>query len=133
VSDSEEGPHNETAGQRAHDIGQRALAEYYKRFTSCVDVAESQWGTLVSTAAATNDTDKKTSRDKFITCVFLAGVDTKKCGRLKTELNNVYVAGQDKYPKTVESAVTMLSHYMNDKKVHMIDEDKGQMDQKSFM
>jgi hypothetical protein len=87
----------------------------------------------VSTAAATNDTDKKTSRDKFITCVFLAGVDTKKCGRLKTELNNVYVAGQDKYPKTVESAVTMLSHYMNDKKVHMIDEDKGQMDQKSFM
>jgi hypothetical protein len=22
------------------------LAKYYKRFTSCVDVAESQWGTL---------------------------------------------------------------------------------------
>jgi DNA-directed RNA polymerase alpha subunit len=31
------------------------LAEYYyKRFTSRVDVAESQWGTLVPTAAATN-------------------------------------------------------------------------------
>jgi hypothetical protein len=27
----------------------------------------------------------------------------------------------------------MLSHYMNDKGVHMIDEDKGQTDQKSFM
>jgi hypothetical protein len=46
------------------------LAEYYKRFTSCVDVAESQWGTLVPTTAATNETDEKTSRDKFITCVF---------------------------------------------------------------
>jgi hypothetical protein len=28
------------------------------------------------------------------------------------------------------SAVTMLSHYMNDKGVHMTDEDKGQTDQK---
>jgi DNA-directed RNA polymerase alpha subunit len=32
-----------------------SLAEYYKRFTSCVDVAESQWGTLVPTVAATNE------------------------------------------------------------------------------
>jgi hypothetical protein len=45
----------------------------------------------VPTAAATNETNEKTSRDKFITCVFLAGVDTKKYGRLKTELNNAYV------------------------------------------
>jgi hypothetical protein len=33
----------------------KSLAEYYKRFTSCVDVAESQWGALVPTAAATNE------------------------------------------------------------------------------
>jgi hypothetical protein len=33
----------------------------------------------------------------------------------------------------VESAVTMLSHYMKDKGVHMIDEDKRQTDQESFM
>jgi hypothetical protein len=79
------------------------LAEYYKRFISCVDVAESQWGTLVLTAAATNETNEKTSGDKYITCVFLAGVDTKKYGRLKIKLNNAYVAGQNNYPKTVES------------------------------
>jgi hypothetical protein len=54
------------------------LAEYYKRFTSCVNVAESQWGILVPTAAATNETDEKTSRDKFIACVFLAGSRYKK-------------------------------------------------------
>jgi hypothetical protein len=88
------------------------LAEYYKRFASCVDMAEPQWGTLVRTAAATNEMDEKTSSNKFITCVFLAGVDTKKYGRLKTELNNAYVAGQNNYPKTLlESAVTMFSHY----------------------
>jgi hypothetical protein len=78
----------------------------------------------VQTAAATNETDEKRSRDKCITCVFLAGLDTKKYGRLKTKLNNAYVAGQNYYPKTVESAVTMLSHYMNDKGVHVPDEDK---------
>jgi hypothetical protein len=43
------------------------------------------------------------------------------------------VAGQNNYPKMVESAVTMLSHYMNDKGVHMTDEVKEQIDRKSFM
>jgi hypothetical protein len=47
------------------------LAEYHKRFTSCVDVGESQWGTPVPTVAATNETKEKMPRDKFITCVFL--------------------------------------------------------------
>jgi hypothetical protein len=64
---------------------------------------------------------------------FLAGVDTKKYGRLKTELNNAYVAGQNNYPKTVESAVTILSHYMNDKGVHVTEEDKGQATLTSLM
>jgi hypothetical protein len=40
------------------------------------------------------------------------------------------VAGKKNYPETVESAVTMLSHYIG---VHMADEDKGQMAMKSFM
>jgi hypothetical protein len=47
------------------------LAEYYKRFTSCVDVGESESGTPVPTAEATNETNEKTSRDKFITCIVL--------------------------------------------------------------
>jgi hypothetical protein len=47
------------------------LAEHYKRFTSCVYVGESRWGTPVPTAAATNETNEKISRDKFIACVFL--------------------------------------------------------------
>jgi hypothetical protein len=68
--------------------------------------------------------------EKFMTWVFLAGVDTKKYGRLKTELNNAYVAGQNNYPKKVES---MLSHNMNDKGVHMTDEDKGQATLTTFM
>jgi hypothetical protein len=88
----------------------------------------------VPTAEATHEKNEKTSRDKFITCVFLAGVDTKKYGRLKTELNKAYVTGQNNYPKTVESAVALLLHYiMNNKGVHMTDEDKEQASMKSFM
>jgi hypothetical protein len=60
-------------------------------------------------------------------------VDTKKDGGLKAELNNASVAGQHNYPKTVESAVTMLSHYMNNKGIHVTDEDKGQATLMSFM
>jgi hypothetical protein len=86
------------------------LAEYYKRFTSCVDVAESQWQTLVPTAAATNETDAERSREKLITCVFLAGVDTKKDGRLKTKLNNAFMAGQNNYPKTVRECHVATLH-----------------------
>jgi predicted nucleic acid binding AN1-type Zn finger protein len=52
---------------------------------------------------------------------------------LKTKLNNAYVAGQNKHPKMVESGVTMLSHYMNDKGVHVTDKDKGQVTLTSFM
>jgi hypothetical protein len=59
------------------------LAERYKKFTSCVDVGESQWGTPVPTAAATKEKNEKMSRDKFIACVFFAGVDIKRYGQLK--------------------------------------------------
>jgi hypothetical protein len=36
----------------------------------------------VPMAVATNETKEKTSRDKFITCFFFAGVDTKRYGNL---------------------------------------------------
>jgi hypothetical protein len=84
-------------------------------------VGESQWGTPVPAAAAANETNEKTSRDKLVTCIFLQEWIPKGMESWN-------------YPKTVESAVTMLSHYiLNDKGVHMTDEDKGQKDQKSFM
>jgi hypothetical protein len=47
------------------------LTKYCNRFTSCVDVRESEPGTPVPTAAATEKTNEKKSRDKFITRVFL--------------------------------------------------------------
>ena len=94
--------------------GGESLSAYYKRFTNMVDVAESQWGMLVPTKVASN----KETRNKFLACTFLAGVDQKKYGKLVNDLNNAYLAGHKNYPITVEAAMTMLSHYMSDRQVH---------------
>ena len=87
-----------------------SLAMFYKRFVNQVDITESQWGLIVPTKIST---DKKT-RDKFLACTFLAGVDRKKYGRVTSQLNNAYLAGQKNYPTTVEGAMTMLSHFMSE-------------------
>ena len=70
--------------------GGESLSAYYKRFTNMVDVAKSQWGMLVPTKVASN----KETRNKFLACTFLAGVDQKKYGKLVNDLNNAYLAGQ---------------------------------------
>jgi hypothetical protein len=67
------------------------LAEYYKRLTSCVDVAESQWGTLVPMAAATNETNEKTSRQIY-NLRFSCRSGYKKLWKVETKFNNAYVA-----------------------------------------
>jgi hypothetical protein len=62
-----------SARQKTEDRRQQdnePLAKYYKRFTSCVDVEESRWGTPVPAAVATIEMNEKMSRDKFRTCVF---------------------------------------------------------------
>jgi hypothetical protein len=58
-------------------------AEYYKRFTSCIDVGESKWGTPVPTAAATNETNENLKRQVYNLRSF-AGVDTKRYGKVET-------------------------------------------------
>ena len=59
-------------------------------------------------------------------------MDTKKYGRLKTELNDSYVAGHNNYPHMLESAVTMLSRYMNVTNVQPTNENEGQQVLTSF-
>jgi hypothetical protein len=91
---------------------QEGLTAYYKRFINTAEVAETQWGMLSPNKKSGKEEEK---RNKFLTCVFLAGVDKKKYGRPVNDLNNAYLTGQNNYPTTVEGAVSMLSHYMNDK------------------
>ena len=100
-----------------------ALASYYKRFMNVVEVAESQWGLILPTKIASSETDynknkdkiDKETRDKFLACTFISGANNKKYGKCVSDLNNMYLSKQDKYPTTIEGAMTYLSHYMDDK------------------
>ena len=93
---------------------QESLAGHCKRFANTVDVAETQWGVSVPTKIGSN----KATRDKFLACTFLAGVDQKKHGKVVNELNNTCLTGQNNHPTMVEGAVMMLSHCMGDKQNH---------------
>jgi hypothetical protein len=75
----------------------------------------------VPTAAATNETNEKMSRDKFITCVVFAGVDIKRYGKLKLPKT-----GKECRDNVVTLHERQGSSYDRQK-------DKGQTDQKSFM
>jgi len=94
------------------------LTAYYKWFTNMVDIiTKTQWALLVPTKAAQKNNDKEV-RQKFLACIFLTGVDQKQYSRLIGKLKNQYLTGQKNYPNMVEAALTMLSHYMEEKHAH---------------
>ena len=103
-------------------MNEESLVAYYKRFVGMVEVAESQWGDIVPTKIG----DDKNTRDKFLACVFIAGVNQKKFGKLINELNNAYLSGSNNYPKSVVGAVTMLSHYAGDWKPGVTNKEQGE-------
>jgi hypothetical protein len=109
-----------------------SLVAYYKRFINTVDVAESRWGLITPTKKG-ND---KETRNKYLACTFLTGVDQRRYGKLINDLNNSFLAGQNNYPKTLEGAVTLLSHYATDKDKPMSKyrgaNDDGSITQMSF-
>ena len=110
------------------------LVAFYKRFMSALDVVESQWGKMVpGKIVKDKSSNDEEEGKKFKACVFLAGVDRKRYGRMIDELNNAYVAGNDMYPTTVEGALTMLSYYKDSgRKVNRSDGD-GDPSEVSFL
>jgi Zinc knuckle len=75
------------------------------------------WGQFVPTklAASDADDDKKKARDKLLAMFFLAGADKKRFGKLVEDLNNAYLSGKDNYPESIESTLTLLTHYQDHK------------------
>ena len=50
---------------------------------------------------------------KLMAYVFLLGVDCNCSGKLVENLSNNYALGENKYPKTIIQAVTMVSNHKN--------------------
>ena len=91
------------------------LTAYYDRLVANRDVAEEQWGKLLPTKLVSDSTDEDEVRNRFQACIFLAGADKPKYGKVVEELNNQFLSGQNNYPKSVEAMMEYLSHRMDEK------------------
>ena len=89
------------------------VANYYRQTIANTKVMESQWGKFHPTKGLTDDDDKKKARDKLLAMIFLAGADKKRYGRLIEDLNNAYLAKKGNYPESMESTLTLLTHYQD--------------------
>jgi len=56
---------------------------------------------------------KEEAQDRLLARAFLMGADKRRFGSLLEEYNNSYVAGTDKYPKSLEATLKLLSNYQD--------------------
>jgi len=92
-----------------------SLIGFAKRFLAQQDVTEDVWGKLIPNkmkGKPTDDQDK--ARNKYLACVFLAGVDKSKYGKAVNDLNNDFLLGSISYPEDVGSMMTLLSNRRGD-------------------
>ena len=89
-------------------------------FINLVEVIEARWGSLAPTNVPdeekkskkeSDEESKKKSRNKFLACMFMDGANKTKYGKCIADLSNSYLSKNDKYPKTVATALTYLSHF----------------------
>jgi hypothetical protein len=111
------------------------VTNYYRRFVSTSKVIEEQWGKLYpeKLAVSASDADRNIARDKYLSMIFLAGVDKAQFGTLIEDLNNSYYpAGNDQYPVSLDGTLTLLSHYQGHLGSEHMDEDKNVSRETSF-
>jgi hypothetical protein len=88
-----------------------SLDGFAKRFLSQQEVTEDVWGELIphkmKGKAVVN---QEKARDKFLACVFLAGVDGNRYGTAVDDLNNDFLLGTVSFPDDVPGMMTLLSN-----------------------
>ena len=55
------------------------------------------------------------ARELYRATTFLGGIDKARYGKLIEELSNSYLKGSDDYPRTMDSAFTLVSHYQHNR------------------
>jgi hypothetical protein len=92
---------------------QEGVAKYYKRFKISADVLGGHWGDFNPSNLAKDGVTKEEAQDRLLARAFLMGADKRRFGSLVEEYNNSYIAGTDKYPKSLEATVRLLSNYQD--------------------
>lgn len=92
------------------------ITDYYKRFTSLVELVESAYGTIAPEEIAKKNSNYNKNksrtldieRGKFLAYMFLNGADHKRSGFIMNTLRKDHALGNELYPETVEDALQVL-------------------------
>ena len=111
-----------------------SLDDYHKRFTSQIEVIEHLKGVImednylakIEAQALATDKDnitneetkkgKEIAKNKYLAVLFLYGLHNNKYGKLWEELENDYLAGDDKFPTTVQETYHRALYWKSEKK-----------------
>jgi hypothetical protein len=96
-------------------------AKYYQRLRTAADVLIGHWGDFFPSKLIDQHITKEEAGDRLLARIFLAGSDKGRFGSLQEELNNAYVGGTDRYPKTLEETQRLLCKYQGPRKPSKLD------------
>jgi Zinc knuckle len=92
-----------------HD--KESLASFSKKFLAQVEATEAMWGKLIPAKLKGQATGTQDAgRDKFLACLFLAGVNRHHYKDVIDELNNDFLLEKVNYRKDVPTMLAMLSN-----------------------
>ena len=98
---------------------------YYERFINLIDVIDHIGGSIgydpkmLEMVGVTNNKDvgdltedeRHSAREQYLAVAFIFGSDRGRFSRLLDKLQNDYLQGYDGYPKTVQSAYSLLTNW----------------------
>lgn len=88
-----------------------SLVGFSKRFLAQREVTEDVWGKLIPQKMKGKRAEEQDeARDRFLACVFLAGVDRDRYKQAINDLNNDFVQGTKNYPKDVPAMMALLNN-----------------------
>ena len=87
------------------------LTDFYKKFINQLEATEAVWGKMMPTIMNDKtDTEQEEAREKYLACVFLAGVDRERYTNVIDDLNNDFLLGKVTYPSDASAMLTLLTN-----------------------
>jgi len=88
-----------------------SLTDFHRRFLDQQEVTEVVWGQLTPHIMKGKPVDKQNeARDRYLACLFLAGVDRVRYQDVVNDLNNDFILGSVTYPADTSGMLTLLSN-----------------------
>lgn len=85
------------------------LTDFYKRFLNQLEATEAVWGDMTP-MKMNGKKEQDAAREKYLACVFLAGVNRGRYENVIDDLNNDFLLGKVTYPSDTSAMLTLLSN-----------------------